>query len=113
MPYIHAQMNIPLTIETEQELTQDLGQAVSCLGKTEDWLMLRFEDGCRMAFAGSERDPMCFVGVSMYGACTDAQMEEMTAAVTRILEKRLSISPERIYVRYNPCDTWGWSGHNF
>ncbi len=113
MPYIHTQMNIPLDRETEKELTRDLGKAVECLGKSERWLMLRFEDRCRMAFQGDDAAPMCFVAVSMYGECAAPQLEQMTGEVTRALKARLSIAPERIYVRYLPCDALGWNGGNF
>ncbi len=113
MPYIHAQMNIPLPEETERLLTQDLGRAVQCLGKSERWLMLRFEDRCRMAFSGNADDPACFVGVSLYGECDPAGAAELTREITRLLRERLAISPERVYVRYLQTDTWGWSGGNF
>ena len=113
MPYIHTQTNVSLTPETERLLTQDLGRAVECLGKSERWLMLRFEDRCRMAFGGDAREPVCFVGISLFGECAPERTAEMTREVTRLLNERLNVPPERIYVRYLSCGTWGWNGGNF
>ena len=113
MPYIHTQMSLPLSKEGEDKLTRAFGEAVTLLGKSENWLMLRFEDGCRMAFRGKNDAPMCFIGVSMYGNSSSEAADRMTAALTRAVHEETGIQPDHVYVRYMSTEAWGWNGSNF
>ncbi len=113
MPYIHTQVSKSLTDEVRDALTKDLGEAVQALGKSEDWLMLRFEDNCSMAFRGRRGGDVCFVGISVYGTPGEKQTAAMTERVTACIAERTGISPENIYIRYLSTDTWGWRGSNF
>ena len=48
MPFIHTMTNLPLSRQTEEKLKAAYGEAAELIGKSENWLMLRFEDGCRL-----------------------------------------------------------------
>ena len=37
----------------------------------------------------------------------------LTKTATRILNERLGIDPQSIYITYQPVDDWGWNGTNF
>ena len=37
----------------------------------------------------------------------------LTKTATRILNERLVIDPQSIYITYQPVDDWGWNGTNF
>lgn len=113
MPFIHTRVNRPIDAQTEKELSRRLGQAVSLLGKSESWLMLQFEDNCRLYFKGDSRKPLAFVNVKLFGAASKAAYEKMTEEITVILEETLSIAPDGIYVEYEETDHWGWNGANF
>ena len=113
MPFIHTRVNRPIDPETEKHLAAQFGQAVSALGKSENWLMLQFEDNCRMYFKGDSRKPLAFMNVKLYGRAGAAAYEEMTAQLTRILSDTLSIPADGIYVEYEETDHWGWKGSNF
>ena len=113
MPYIHTQTTVPLSPRVREELTGDLGKAVQVLGKSENWLMLRFEENCAMAFRGKTDVPCCFIGVSMYGCPEKEQLDAMTQRVTDCVAKRTGVPAENIYIRYLPTDAWGWNGGNF
>ena len=68
MPFIHTRMNRPLSKEKEQALSQALGKAIELIpGKTENWLMLQFEDNCRLWFRGENENPMAMVQVQVFG----------------------------------------------
>ena len=113
MPFIHTKTNRPITPEAQAALTRELGEAVSLLGNSESWLMLQFEDQCRMAFRGKADRPLAFVNVQLYGTLDDAACGRFTARVTDILSSVLSIDPDGIYVAYFGTDQWGWQGANF
>lgn len=114
MPFIHTRVNRPINKETEQELTKALGQAIALIpGKSESWLMLQFEENCRLYFRGNAEDGIAFVNVKLFGASTEAAYAKLTAEITRLLARHLNISPDCIYVQYDEIDHWGWNGSNF
>ncbi|MBR3019216.1 MAG: hypothetical protein IKH57_19410 [Clostridia bacterium] len=113
MPFIHTRVNRPISQEAEKALAQQMGQAVSLLNKSENWLMLQFEDNCRMYFKGDCRKPLAFVGVKLYGKAEKEDYQRFTAEVTRILGDVLSVPADGVYVEYEETDNWGWQGSNF
>ena len=114
MPFIHTKVNRPISKETEQALSRELGQAIALIpGKSENWLMLQFEENCRMYFQGKNENPLAFVTVKLVGSASNAAYENLTAEITRLLSSSLSISPDCIYVQYEETDHWGWNGTNF
>lgn len=114
MPFIHARVNRPISQETEKELSRALGQAIALIpGKSESWLMLQFEDNCRLYFKGDSQKPLAFVNVKLFGSAEDAAYARLTAEITAILERTLHIAPDGVYVQYEETRHWGWNGANF
>ena len=114
MPFIHTRVNRPIDAETEKKLSQALRQAISLLpGKSESWLMLQFEDNCRLWFRGYNSFPIAMVEVKLFGGAEAAVSEKMTAEICRILNEELEIQPDHVYVNYTFSETWGWNGENF
>ena len=74
--------------------------------------MLEFEDGRRMHFAGTDA-PCAFVEVKLYRAAPREACAALTRELCGILAGELGLDPARIYVKYSPCDEWGWNGENF
>ena len=113
MPFIHTRVNCPISQEQEKTLARRYGQAVTLLGKSEYWLMLQFEDQCRLYFQGGGNKPLAFVNVKLYGSASREAYVRMTGQVTEILGNVLSIPAEGVYVEYEETDHWGWQGSNF
>lgn len=114
MPFIHTRMNRPLSKEKEQVLSQALGKAIELIpGKTENWLMLQFEDNCRLWFRGENENPMAMVQVQVFGKAKAEYYDALTKRICALLEEYLSIQPENIYVKYEETSHWGWNGSNF
>ena len=61
MPYISTQISTSLSPDKETALKAKFGNAIKLLGKTESWLMLSFEDNCRLWFQGNQEKP-CAIG---------------------------------------------------
>ena len=80
---------------------------------SEDWLMLQFEDNCKLYFKGDCQKALAFVSVSLFGTVSDEACQRLTAEITRILKEALGIEPDGIYVRYAQTPLWGWNGSNF
>lgn len=113
MPFISTVTSAEISAEREKSLKEKFGKAIEIFpGKTERWLMLSFSDNARLWFAGSDA-PCAMVEVKLFGSASAAACEKMTAAVCEILSQELGLSKDRIYVKYEACDSWGWNGGNF
>ena len=113
MPFIHTRVNRPISQEAEKKLAQDFGRAAALLGKSESWLMLQFEDNCRLYFQGDSDRPIAFVSVKLFGSAGSAAYEKMTEKLTALVTETLSIPAENVYVEYEETEHWGWRGSNF
>lgn len=114
MPFIHTRMNRPLSKEKEQALSQALGKAIELIpGKTENWLMLQFEDNCRLWFRGESEQAMAMVQVQVFGKAKPEYYDTLTGRICALLNEHASIQPENIYVKYEETSHWGWNGSNF
>ncbi|MGN0523920.1 MAG: phenylpyruvate tautomerase MIF-related protein [Eubacterium sp.] len=113
MPFINTNTNVNVTDEQREQLKAELGKAIECVGKSESWLMLSFEDNCKMYFKGDSSSPMAFVDVSVFGKSTDSGCQTMTKELCRIYKDILGISPDKLYVKYSGTTQWGWNNMNF
>lgn len=113
MPFIQTRVNKPIAPETEKKLSQAYGKAIAALGKSEQWLMLQFEDNCRMYFQGDSERPLAFISVKLYGKASPNAYQNMTEKLTAIVSDTLAIPADGIYVEYEETEHWGWQGANF
>ena len=114
MPCIQTKVSVKMTEQQEKTIKTELGKAISLIpGKSENWLMLIFEDDCKIYFQGNCDQSAAFVEVKIYGKANAGVYNKMTAAITDILSKELQIAPNRIYVKYEEVAYWGWNGNNF
>ncbi len=114
MPYIETKVSTQISSENEILLKEEFAKAIEIFpGKSESWLMLNFEDNCRLWFKGDNSLPSAYIEVKLLGEISSVNAEQMTKKICSIIEKILGISPSRIYVKYEACDTWGWNGGNF
>lgn len=114
MPYINTKLNVKLPQDKEVSIKEKFGQAIALVpGKSENHLMLGFEDSCRMYFKGNGDQPMAFVEVKCFGKSSKDAYNKLTSKITQILNDELSIAADHIYVKYEECEYWGWNGSNF
>lgn len=113
MPFISTKTNVEISAENREILKSRMGEAIQCLGKSESWLMLSFEDKLDMYFKGVCTSPMAFVDVSVFGCSTDEGCEKMTKELCSIFQDVLGIAPDQFYVKYSGTNQWGWNNSNF
>lgn len=113
MPFINTKYSGEITPEQEINIKTALGDAVSVIGKSENWLMVGFEPNCSLFFKGEKSEKIAFVEVSIYGNASKSAFEQLTAAICKILGDNLGVSADNIYVKYSPTENWGWNGGNF
>ncbi|MCI5655639.1 MAG: phenylpyruvate tautomerase MIF-related protein [Candidatus Pseudoruminococcus sp.] len=113
MPFIELKASVSISKEKEIELKSAFGEAITIIpGKSEQWLMLNFCDEQRMWFKGSEK-PCAMLEIKIYGSSSAKNYDNLTSKLTEIISDKLGISSDRIYVKYDEIEYWGYAGRNF
>lgn len=114
MPFINAKISVKLTNEKEQIIKEKLGKAIELIeGKTEEWLMIGFEDNYKLYFKGEELEKGAFIEIKIFGQASKESYDKLTVEVCNIFHSELDIPSNKIYVVYDEVKTWGWNGMNF
>ena len=114
MPFINSKVTVPLSDVERDTLKAKLGQAISLVpGKSEAWLMVGFEDNYSLYFKGKKEAKLAFVEVKIFGGASDEAYDKLTGEICRIYEEVLGIPQDKIYVKYEEVEHWGWNGSNF
>lgn len=114
MPFIISRTNCPISRQQEQLLKSRLGQAITLVpGKSEQTLLLGFEDQCHLYLQGDDSRRIAYIEVSIWANETHKGYSPLTAAITRIFHDILQIAPECIYIRYIDIPDWGVAGRNY
>ncbi|MFT4106631.1 MAG: phenylpyruvate tautomerase MIF-related protein [Lacrimispora sp.] len=114
MPYINSKVNVALSEEEKEILKTKLGDAISLIpGKTESWLMLGFEEECSLYFKGKNNTKIAFIEVKIFGCASKRDYDLLTTEISRIYREVLGISQDKIYIKYEEAEHWGWNGTNF
>lgn len=113
MPFINTKYTAEITPQQEEALKTALGKAITILGKSEQWLMLGFEQNCSLYFQGQKSEKIAFVEVSLLGDADSSAYKELTVEICRQYGDILGVPGDKIYVKYSPTATWGWNGMNF
>ena len=111
MPYINARLTNEVSKEQEVLLKSALGEAVGLLNKSEAYLMVEISDNCRLYFGGRNDADSAFFEVKLLGRATRAQYEALTAKICEIVQELFSISGDRVYVKFEEVENWGY--HSF
>ncbi|MFP6864349.1 MAG: phenylpyruvate tautomerase MIF-related protein [Roseibacillus sp.] len=114
MPYLRIQTNASVRKDQQDSLLSQASQLVSRhLGKDEKLFMGIIEDGQAMYFAGSS-NPLAFLELKALGLPAEAT-KDLSRDLCSLVHEELSITPERIYVRFHNVNRgmWGWNGGIF
>ena len=113
MPFIDSKVTVKMSDSQKEQIKTKLGQAIGLLGKTENFLMVGFDDEYDLDMGGEKLDKAAFVSVKVYGKLQSGACDTMTAKICDILQEELGIPGSAVYVTYQGIDDWGWNGRNF
>ena len=114
MPFIGSKVTIKLSPEKEEAVKKRLGKAIELIpGKSETYLMVGFEDEYKLYFKGEKLEKGAFIEIKVFGKVSKEAFDKMTAEVCTIFEEELGIPQNKIYVKYEEVENWGWNGKNF
>ena len=113
MPFINTKVTTEITKEKEEVLKAELGKAITLIGKGEAYLMLCFEDNCRLWLGGKNDSDMAYVEVALLGHITKENAGKLTTAICEIFERELNIKGDKVYVKFSETDLWGYNSFMF
>ena len=95
MPYLKLSTNAK--ISNESELLKALSVHIAKeTGKPERYVMVELVENKAMLFSGTS-DPLAYVECKSIGL-SSAQIKSLAASLSRVLNDKLQITPERIYI---------------
>ncbi|MZK49574.1 phenylpyruvate tautomerase MIF-related protein [Clostridium beijerinckii] len=114
MPFIGSKVSVKISKEKEEIIKKKLGEAIKLIpGKSETFLMVGFEDDYSLYFGGEKLEKGAFIEVKIFGKSSKDAYDALTAEICNIYEKELNIPQDKIYVKYEEVENWGWNGKNF
>lgn len=114
MPFINSKVTVKMSEDKKEKVKARLGEAIACIpGKSENWLMVGFEDAYDLYFQGNNDKDTAFIEVKIFGSASKDAYAEMTGVICDIFNEELAIAKDRIYVKYEEVADWGWNGSNF
>ena len=114
MPYINSTLTVKLTEEKKETIKSKLGQIIAEIpGKSEEWLMVSFNDDHALYFRGDKKDKAAFVEIKIFGTAERKHKETITAKVCSLFEEEVSINKDSIYIVFEEVKDWGWNGNMF
>ncbi|MBD9354567.1 phenylpyruvate tautomerase MIF-related protein [Methylomonas albis] len=114
MPFLKLNTNITLDAEQKSTMLSELSQLLSKeTGKPERYVMIYLSENNTMLFAGSET-PLAYLECKSIGL-SHSQAKSLSTSICQLLNTRLSIPQDRIYIEFSDCppDFWGWNGSTF
>ena len=76
-------------------------------GKTEDYLLLSFEDKCCLWLRDRDDEPIAYIEAAVFGNEYHTGYMAFTREVTRIFREVLKIPSRNIYIRFEDITAWG------
>ena len=113
MPFIDSKIAGAVSNEQKETIKRRLGEAVSILGKSENFLMVGFSDNYDLYMGGEPLEKGVFVSVALFGNASSDAYNQMTKAICDIYAEEIGIPGDKVYVTYTGVKDWGWNGRNF
>ena len=113
MPLIDSKITVKVTDSQKEELKREFGKLIATLNKSETYLMVGIEDSYDLWLGGEKLEKGAYVAVSLYGNAPREAYDRLTGQICDLLNEKLGIPGNAVYVTYHPVSDWGWNGRNF
>ena len=114
MPYLKLRTNKSINKEQSAELLGEFSQLLAKeTAKPERYVMVELKGDRDMIFSGNN-ESLAYVECKSIGLSSD-QAKSLSASIGQLLETRLQITADRVYIEFSNCpaDYWGWNGSTF
>ena len=113
MPFIDARFSASVSKTQEENIKTRLGEAITLIGKSEAYLMVQIQDNCKLYFKGNDDENSAFFEVKLLGKSTKPNYEKLCKALCEIANEELSIPTNRVYVKFEEVEYWGYDSFIF
>ena len=113
MPFIDTRVTVEVSDPQKEEIKTELGKLIAILNKSEAYLMVSMEDACDLWLGGRKLEKGAYVAVSLYGDAPKEAYDRLTGEICGLLQEKLGIPGNAVYITYHPVSDWGWNGKNF
>ena len=114
MPYLKINTNQTLDDAASSQLLKSASSTVAAiLGKPESYVMIEFNPGLAMSFAG-DNAPLAFLELKSLGL-PESNTTQLSAELCDFISQQLDISSDRIYIEFSNGERhlWGWKNATF
>lgn len=113
MPFIDAIFSTPVNTTQEENIKKRLGEAITLIGKSEAYLMVQIQSDCNIYFKGNNDADSAFFEVKLLGKASKSQYTDLVCALCNIASTELGIDGNRVYVKFEECEFWGYDSFMF
>lgn len=114
MPFINVITSADMSADKIETVKTELGKAISLIpGKSEEWLMVNVNQSSNLYFKGNDNKNTAYVEVNIFGSASKSDCEALTGEICNIISSNTTVPTDRIYVKYEFCDMWGYNGFMF
>ena len=111
MPFVRAKVSCGITEEQEILLKSRIGRAIGQIpGKSEAYLLLSFEDNCRMWLRGEKDPPAAYIEAAIFGNVDHRGFDRFAREATEAFSEVLGIRADRIYIQFEDISSWSVGG---
>ncbi len=114
MPLLTLETNVPISPEKTSELLAALSAVTAkTIGKPEQYVMATLRPAAILM--SGQPGNAARVDVRSIGGLTGPVNAQLSAAICRLLQASLGVSPERVYLNFSDVKAshWGWNGETF
>ena len=114
MPFLLVKTNVPLDHTTSSAIMHQATIVISqATGKPKNYIMVNVCGGENLMFA-DKLDPCAYMEMKSVGM-TAEQIPVLSANLTKMLEDKLNMPPNRVYIEFAavPGRMWGYNGGTF
>lgn len=111
MPFINSKVTVKLSDREKDLLKSKMGEIIKELpGKTEEWLMVSFDDDKNIYFKGQKMEYAAFVEVKILGSAEKKYKNKVADLISSLFKETLNIPKESIYITFEEIKDWAWNG---
>ena len=98
MPFNDSKISMPVSQAQQETLKTELGKTMPLLGKSENFLMVGFQDNYDLYMGGKKLTKGAYISVSLFGEASSEIYSQMTGEICNLFERELQIPKENIYL---------------
>ena len=114
MPYIEAKLSIKLDENQQNQLQQNLSDAISsAFSKPKSYIMANIEDEKSLFMGENKLEKGAYIAIRSLGSISKPSCQIATRTICDVLSKNYGLESSNIYITYHPVEFWGWNGSMF